>query len=513
MRDLINILESVGLANRRPGDRWQNPQGNELTFVDLTFHPTVAAFKSPADMDAAVNDIATANGILASDIIWTNGRGNNQAFALAHFVDNSNQDYYFGRYFRQISPNRTENRFPNDLPGDYRLRTKSAVKERAGYKPTDILTTLDGLTPDDILNQVAAKFGASSTEAVAMQSFMSADRFPVTIPAKGMNFTAFTNYFCEMLQPMALVMGKPLRGNAAEAESKFLTEGGYSDCLISFGASQTAGLVDSVLTNSAGQTIGVSSKAKGAAKASAKNLQDKIIEMNSDLNGRKILQKYKKETEIVRAISQGGYVNGPLNLAIDFGIIQPQDKQQVQALKGKGREWDPDTLPANLRKLYQGRTSADPERVVPFYHMLAAIAYKVADYVNKNTEFSNAASEILNYGAFIQAYTSARPSGDNIVLDAFEVRYPSTAVTNVMLRADKTYYSTGNKGNLTFQVLLNDATPDEIEVDNSAVDTNPDVDLDAIDQAPRLVGPGARAARTRAEPRMTPAVLGRERRR
>lgn len=512
MRDLINILESVGLANRRPGDRWTNPQGDELIFVDLTFHPAVAGFQSPDLLTKAVNDVSQANGFDPQNIIWTNAQGNNQAFALAHFVDAANQDYYFGRYFRQISPNRTENRFPNDLPGGYRLQTKTAVKERAGYKPTDILTTLDGLTPDDILNQVEAKFGASSAEATAMQLFMSADKFPLTIPAKGINFTAFTNYFCEMLQPMALVMNKPLRGNAAAAESKFLSEGGYSDCLISFGISQTAGLVDSVLTNSSGQTIGVSSKAKGAAKASAKNLQDKITEMNSDPNGRKILKKYQKETNIIQAISQGGYVDGPLDLAVDFGIIKPQDKQQVKALKGKGQEWNIDTLPGNLQKLYQDRSSADPQRIVPFYHMLAAIAHKVADHVNKNTQFSKAASEILNYGAFVQAYTSARPSGDNIVLDTFEVRYPSTAVTNVMLRADKTYYSTGNKGNLTFQILLNDATLDDVEVDSSAVDTKPDVDLDAIDRAPRLVGPGARAARTQAEPKLTPAVLGRERR-
>ena len=39
MREIINLLESVGLANRKPGDRWQNPQGDEIIFSDLAFYP------------------------------------------------------------------------------------------------------------------------------------------------------------------------------------------------------------------------------------------------------------------------------------------------------------------------------------------------------------------------------------------------------------------------------------------------------------------------------------------
>ena len=115
--------------------------------------------------------------------------------------------------------------------------------------------------------------------------------------------------------------------------------------------------------------------------------------------------------------------------------------------------------------------------------MLAAIAFQVADYVNKNTDFGSAASAILNFGAFVQVYTYAKQAGGDIVLNKFEVKYPSEAVTSVLLSAAKTYYSTGNKGNFTFQILKNDATPADVEVDDNVTDTKPDVSVAALDRA------------------------------
>jgi hypothetical protein len=312
---------------------------------------------------------------------------------------------------------------------------------------------------------------------------MAADKFPITMPLGAMNFEAFTNYFCEMLQPMALVMGKPTRGNADEAEGRFLTQGGYTTCTISFGTSKTGGLVDSVLTNSARQSIGLSSKAKSGAKASARNLKEKVDEMRADPEGRKLLANYQKEVAILDMIVDGGYDSGPLNLAMSSGLITPEDKQQVLSLKKVGgRDFRTDMISKNLQKYWNARKADDPSKIVPFYHMLAAIAYPVADFVNKNTRFSQAASDILNFGAFMQAYTFASKSGDNIILKEFEVKYPSTAVTDVLLSAHKTYYSTGNKGNFTFQILKNGATAKDVEVQDAEVDTKPDVDLDQLDQ-------------------------------
>jgi hypothetical protein len=521
MRDLLNLLdqaltESVGLANRQPGSRFANDQGDELVFNSVSFYPETGAFATAEELTAAIADIAQQLTISPGDIVWSNQSRGARAFGLAHFVDANGGDVYIGRYMQTISANRNENKFPNDLPGGYRLRSKAAEKERSGYKPTDVLTQLDNLTPNDVLAQVTAKFGEGSDEAVAMQTFMAATKFPVMIPRGNMNFLAFTNYFGELMQPMALVMGKPTKGNAAEAESKFMPESGFETCTITFGGSKTGGLTDSTLINPQGQAIGVSSKAKAGAKASAGNLNDKIKEMQGTAEGQNLLDRYPEAVEILKIITDGGYINGPLDLAVEFKLINEAEKQQIVALRKLGPQEviGQKLLSSRLEKMYAGRRSKDPSKIVPFYHMLAAVAYRVADYINENTEFPQAASAILNYGAFIQVYTYASQKGDMIALEQFEVKFPSEAVTGVLIDAGKTYYSNGNKGNFTFQILKNGATPELADVEDSEVDvpaakaTPPTArDLDQITQRRSSV----RAAKAVAEPGAK--ALGRERQR
>lgn len=477
MRDLIDIIvaESVGLANRKAGDLWQNDQGDQVVFQSLTFYPEAGAFDNPDEMQQALQTMARELGIDLGSMAWTNQPGRSAAFAIAHFKDATDEtrDYYVGRYFRSISPNRSENNFPNDLPGGFKLQTKTAKKERAGYKPTDVLTRLENLTPGDIVEQVKAKFGEDSDEARAMDIFMAGDpKDP--IPLGNINYEAFTNYFCEMLQPMALVLGKPVKGNARDAESKFMGSQGFDTCTISFGGSKIGGLTDSSLTNPGGQTIGISTKAKSGAKASAKNLDDKVKEMKDSADGRKILEKYSEEVAVLAMIVDGGYVDGPLNLAINYGMIDAEEKAQVKSLKKLGPQEIIGTgmLSKRLEKFYSERKAADPSTIIPFYHMLAAIAYPLADYINENTNFGRAAAEILNFGAFMQAYTNATKRGDSMVLNEFTYEYPSAAVTDVLLSAHKTYYSTGNKGNFTFKILKNGAT--EEEVDAADTDASPE---------------------------------------
>jgi hypothetical protein len=98
-----------------------------------------------------------------------------------------------------------------------------------------------------------------------------------------------------------------------------------------------------------------------------------------------------------------------------------------------------------------------------YFHSIAAVAHKVAEYVNKNTKFGQAASEILNNGALIQVYTKATEKGDQWTLVAFDTKWPSDTVTGVSFSASKNYFSTGIKGNFTFKVLRNGAkdVPDE----------------------------------------------------
>lgn len=93
-----------------------------------------------------------------------------------------------------------------------------------------------------------------------------------------------------------------------------------------------------------------------------------------------------------------------------------------------------------------------------YFHALAAVAHKVAEYINENTNFGEDASKILNNGALVQVYTEAADKGTRWVITNFHTHWPSDTVSDVKFSAGKTYYSTGIKGNFTFKILRNGAT-------------------------------------------------------
>jgi hypothetical protein len=204
-------------------------------------------------------------------------------------------------------------------------------------------------------------------------------------------------------------------------------------------------------------------------------------------------------------------------------MITPEEATQVLKLRNKGPNDQivgSGLLSDRLEKMYQGRNAKDAGRIIPIEHMVAAIAYPVADYINKNTNFGQAAADILNNSALVQMYTDTSASGDTITITRLTAVYPSQTVTGVELDASKVYYSTGGKGNYTFTILKNGAKSKDVNpvdgVDDTGIGAEPAKldtdDLDAVARTPRLKGPGARAARAPAEPNMTPDVLGRARR-
>ena len=175
-------------------------------------------------------------------------------------------------------------------------------------------------------------------------------------------------------------------------------------------------------------------------------------------------------------------------------------------------------LSKKLEGMYQGRKSKDPSRIIPIEHMLAAIAYPLADHINKNTKFGKAASEILNNAALVQIYTDTAVTGDTITITKLTAVYPSQTVTGVLLDASKVYFSTGGKGNFTFTILKNGATPndvnpmDPVEVPGAvAKPTKAKVtapDLDAVTQRKSSI----QAAEPIDQPMGTEKSLGRKRR-
>ena len=76
MRDVLDkldhiIKESVGLANRRQGDRWANPEGQEIIFSDLSFYPERGQYDDPAQLQRALDQVTRRLGIQADNLAWS----------------------------------------------------------------------------------------------------------------------------------------------------------------------------------------------------------------------------------------------------------------------------------------------------------------------------------------------------------------------------------------------------------------------------------------------------------
>lgn len=524
MRDLLNLLdgvltEGVGLSNRKPGEKFKNTVGDVVTFQGLEFYPASGRFPSVDDMNDAITDLKNQG----MNIHWTNqAAAGTGGFGIASFTGEDDQPYYLGRFFRDISPNRVQNNFPHDaIPGGFKFQSRVGQKENSGLKPSEWLTQFKNNTPETILQQCQAHFGADSDESMALQTFITGN-IPTKIVKGRMNPEAFRDYFAEVLQPIALVLGKSVSGNAAEAASIFFGEGSdFSDCTISFNNNTIGGLYDSLLVNPEGRQIKLSSKGKDGASASVTNLQKSVKELESAPAGQDLLARYKEEIDILNTIEQRGHFGAPLDLAVKYEMITPQEAQQVMQLKSLGPNDEvigSGILSQRLETMYQGRKARDPGRIIPIEHMISAIAYPVADHVNKNTNFGQAAADILNNAALVQMYTDTSASGDTITITRLTAVYPSKTVTGVLLDASKVYFSTGGKGNYTFTILKNgakakDVNPmdpmDSIEAAPARISTT---DLDAVTQGSRLTGPGARVSRTQRDPDLAPDTLGRKRR-
>jgi hypothetical protein len=469
MRELIKIidlLESRGLGARKSGEEFvSKTDPDDKIYVDtVDFYPkNRPQYDNYEQMSTELKSLVNIPN--ATVELLGNFSQKDLAFGIAVFNRPDGTKLAYVKPYRYVKPDPTENQWENQtgIPG-YRYNSRAAAKTQVGMTPQDVLTSTDNLSPDDVVNQIATKFGQDSPLTSVAASIAQGQKLPITIPADtSLSFTAFRDYFSEMLHPIALITGV-YKGNAGDAARRFLGVGGFTDCAIYFGTDKTEGLSDSLLISDDGKKIKVSSKGSKGAEASAKNILDAVEELKT--TDPKLYNRHSDTIELVREIKQGGQAGAPLALGIKFGIIDEEDAETIRGLRNiapmpleQGMAIGSD----KLQKLIAGRKTDNPASVNMFYHATAAVAHKVAEYVNENTNFSKAASEILNNGALIQVYTKAVDRGTEWELQSFDTVWPSDTVTGVKFSASKTYYSTGIKGNFTFKILRGSAQDVEDE--------------------------------------------------
>lgn len=466
MRDILDKLdeisepidESRGLSARQPGEQYQvvgsNDESDIITFQGLDFYPRSGAYDSMEKMLAAYEKVAAQLDPPPEMVNQPNAR--TRAFGIARF-DTAVGPRYLVKFAQDIKPIRTANTFwqTKDIPGNFSQMGSRGAKEKVGYKPSDVLTDFKNQTPATVFTQIEAKFGPNHPLTIATRIFYESNTFPIIVPGEGIDFTAFRDYFCEILQPVALIQGKPVSGNAGQAAEVFLG-GDYSDCTVSYNEGVSGALFDSLLVAPNGKQIKLSSKGAKGAMASVINLLKSAREIKEA--GLVDLDEYEEVLEILQAIDRGDHNTGPLELAVKFGIITASDIPKIESLRqySGDKKFNIKNVPgmnSRLIGIYNDRTADDLSKVVPYNHMISSIAYKVCDYVNLNTNFSEAAADILNNSAFVQMYTEAAKKGSDIIIKGFRTVWPSKLFTDVTLEAQKSYSSTtSSSGKMVFNI-------------------------------------------------------------
>lgn len=481
MRELIDLLENIildesrGLAGRKSGDVFKNSNGVEITFDNIIFYPEGGGKYSPDQLESALQQVQQQ----ANNIRWQNAKsGKTGGFAIATF-NGPNGPIYVGRYLEKVSPDPLQNKVPNEFD-DFRLAGKAAAKTQAGLTPQDLLTEKNNLTIPKIMNQLAKSLGTDSPLYAVAHRVAMGEGLPLSFPVpEGISFSAFRDYFCEILQPMALINGT-YTGNAGEAAEIFM-DGTFEDCVISFDDSKNAGLSDSILTNPQGKEIKISSKGGKGATASVSNLVDSVNDLQNTPNGRKLLKKYSVVIDLVKDLKVAGQAGAPLVLGVKYGIIDEKEADLIRSLKTAAPipydRINQVKLTPNLKKLANSKKPENLDQVNLYYHLLAIVAHLAAEQVNEKTDFSKAAAEILNNGALVQVYTKAKEGKTEWVLQDFNTVYPGESIKGVYLSAGKTYYSTGIKGNYTFKIDKGAGVAKEKIADDPRAVGVPDIDL------------------------------------
>lgn len=495
MRELLDIIdnlivtESRGMAGRKAGDVFRNPKGEEVTFDNISFYPEGGGKYTPEQLDSVLQQIQSQ----ADNIRWQNARSaKSGGIALVTFIG-PNGPIYVGRYLEKISPDPIQNKVPNEFD-DFRFSGKAAAKTQAGLTPQDLLTEKNNLTIPMIMNQLAKSLGTDHPLYAVAHRVAMGEGLPMSFPAPAdISFSAFRDYFCEILQPIALMKGT-YTGNAGEAAEIFM-DGTFENCVASFDDSKNAGLSDSILTNPDGKEIKVSSKGGKGATASVSNLIDSVNELQNTPQGRKLLKKYGTVIDLLQDMKAAGQAGAPLILGVKYGIISEDDANEIRSLKASAPipydKINQAKISPNLKKLANTKKPDNLDQVNLYYHLTAIVAHMAAEAVNEKTNFSKAAADILNNGALVQVYTKAKEGQQEWTLQAFDTVYPGESIKGVYLSAGKTYYSTGIKGNYTFKIDKGAGVAKEKMADAPSAVGASDVDL-ATAAAEITGGPSAK---------------------
>jgi hypothetical protein len=265
----------------------------------------------------------------------------------------------------------------------------------------------------------------------------------------------------ESAAPIALVTGNFISGSYKEAEDALLAPLGLTwktinNVLFPGGGSNL--LYDSYLQLDKSNTLKISSKdKKGGAAAAVTGLMKEI--QNNPERFAEVTDNpdYQEILGIVETVASTSAVDGPLELAVRFGMISQDEARTVKEHWNKGEKYSPNApwaktpgIASALKR--KGAKFEDPAYDMGF-HVLAGIAELVADRLNQLKNIDNFFRAVLERSTMVQVKAKMQKSGDGAAYTNFTVIYPPVFTGSIKVVAGNNYMATRKPiGKISFKI-------------------------------------------------------------
>lgn len=388
--------------------------------------------------------------------------------------------FAFVRYFQTLTSDArgkwTQAEFARDT--GYAIRAEAGGKltttetEKIKLKPVDLIGDEVLRTPDatavHALQNAQALSGKDLDPVIVANLTELFDavinnREPKELKGGARYATVYEKYLGEILGSIAFVKNWKISNQEVREKVREMVLGGKNkieNMKISFIMKENEKLLDSTLTlqGKIEKKIFLSSKAESGAASSLVKFNEEIQKL-TDEEIAAFAGEHPTFYNILTVIANNNWWDGPIELALQYGLIDNKDKKILDLLKEeKNMPLRRFTLKVKLTKNLNNLMAlmaADPKTpgYLPVYHLISGIARGVVKKINETKDFHNGVKAVMNKIGVVQINCSRlRVNNDNCSFSNFVIKYPPVFEGTILADAKKTYMSTYNNGRITFKI-------------------------------------------------------------
>lgn len=471
------LTESRGFAARKSGDSFVDPLNklDEATFEQITLLPadrvaydshdefvkSYTAWKKKAEKKSTVYELNSPITVIRAALIvdMQTERG------AEKFVLFTKDLKTLEGKLTSIPPH-----VVSPQHGGYVLNKATSLSERAGVKPSDVLSGRKSFKPADVPDLLDAARPTAGDQVVdQMQDYLRA-----LIGKKGRNYvikdgaqfaSLHQKYLGEWAAPIALITSQFDPVSQLPALEDAMLEGeSIKKGKIIYNTHVSEALFDSTV-DVQGAQIAISSKAHkgGGAAASLKGIHDTITQKAHEFDPKFWKKEHNKKFKlIVDTIQEQSAIDGVLTLAQAEGILSALDVSKIKTAISSGT---PQAISLKTQKL-MGNYAANENH--PNYnqgkHALAAVARALCDKLN-DEDYTDVTKAVLNKSNVVQMMFVTGVSGKDLIAKHFQLIWPPRFEGIIKFYSAKNFSATEIKGKLGFKIVSSrqesDQEPDE----------------------------------------------------